>query len=102
MPKKYNVYLNLKILYCWGFPGGPVVKTLCFQRTGHGFNPWSGELTSCMPRSAAEAKQNKTLLLKNVNHHLSLQRVIIFFQYQKKVTSLITDHHNKYNYNEKV
>ena len=24
------------------FPGGPVVKTLCFQCRGHGFNPWWG------------------------------------------------------------
>ena len=29
---------------CWlrHFPGSPVVKTLCFQCRGHGFNPWSG------------------------------------------------------------
>ena len=27
----------------WGdFPGGRVVKTLCCQRRGHGFEPWSG------------------------------------------------------------
>ena len=25
----------------WDFPGGPVVKTLCFQCRGHGFDPWS-------------------------------------------------------------
>ena len=24
------------------FPGGPLVKTLCFQCRGKGFNPWSG------------------------------------------------------------
>ena len=24
------------------FPGGPVVKTLCFHCRGHGFSPWSG------------------------------------------------------------
>ena len=24
------------------FPGGPVVKTLSFQRRGHNFNPWLG------------------------------------------------------------
>ena len=23
------------------FPGSPVVKTLCFHCTGHGFDPWS-------------------------------------------------------------
>ena len=30
------------------FPGGPVVKTLCFQGRGHEFNPWLGKFfTSC-------------------------------------------------------
>ena len=24
-------------------PGGPVVKTRCFQRRGHRFDPWSGD-----------------------------------------------------------
>ena len=24
----------------WKFPGGPVVKTPCFQRKGPGFDPW--------------------------------------------------------------
>ena len=24
------------------FPGGPVVKTQCFQCKGHGFSHWSG------------------------------------------------------------
>ena len=35
------------------------------------------------------------LLLKNANHHMSLQRVVV-------VTSEITDHHNNYNNDEKV
>ena len=26
----------------WDFPGGPVVKTLCFHCKGHRFGPWSG------------------------------------------------------------
>ena len=26
----------------WDFPGGPVVKTLCSQCMGPGFDPWSG------------------------------------------------------------
>ena len=26
------------------FPGGPVVKTLCSQHRGHGFNPWLGKI----------------------------------------------------------
>ena len=25
-----------------GFPGGPVVRTLCFHFRGCGFDPWSG------------------------------------------------------------
>lgn len=24
-------------------PGGPVVKTVCFQLRKHGFSPWSGD-----------------------------------------------------------
>ena len=45
------------------FPGGPVVKTLCFHCSGGcgrgGFNPWFGELTSHMPRGQ-ENHQKKT------------------------------------------
>ena len=26
----------------WDFPGGPVIKTLCSQCMGPGFDPWSG------------------------------------------------------------
>lgn len=26
----------------WDVPGRPMVKTLCFQRMGHKFDPWSG------------------------------------------------------------
>ena len=34
------------------FPGGPVVRTLCFHCWGPGFNPWSGswDLASCVVR----------------------------------------------------
>ena len=27
---------------CRDFPGGPAVKTPCFQCRGYGFDPWSG------------------------------------------------------------
>ena len=30
--------------WTWDFPGGLVVKTLCFQHRGHEFNPWSGKI----------------------------------------------------------
>ena len=33
---------NSKAGQIWGFPGGPVVKILCFQCRGHGFDPWLG------------------------------------------------------------
>ena len=39
------------------FPGSPVVKALCSQRRGHGFDPWSG---SCMPHSQKKKKKNVT------------------------------------------
>ena len=28
----------------WDFPGGPVVKILCFHCRGDGSNPWSGQI----------------------------------------------------------
>ena len=36
--KKREMYKVLKP----DFPGGPVVKILCFQHRGHRFNPWLG------------------------------------------------------------
>ena len=33
---------------------GPVVKTSCFYCEGYGFNPWSGNLRSHMPRGSAK------------------------------------------------
>ena len=41
----------------WDFPGCPMVKTLCFQCKGCGFNPW--ELKSHMPGSMAKKKKKK-------------------------------------------
>ena len=38
---KKNQY-NAKIETHRDFPGGPGVKTPCFQCRGHGFNPWLG------------------------------------------------------------
>ena len=40
------------------FPGGPAVKTLCFHRRGHGFDPWWGTKIPHAPRSAAERKKD--------------------------------------------
>ena len=44
---------------------------------------------------------NFKILLKSINHHLSIQRDIIFLQ-QLHQRSLITDHHNKYNANKSL
>ena len=38
----YPVRIYLKSGGKRDFPGGPVVKILCFHFRGHGFNPWSG------------------------------------------------------------
>ena len=46
------VMTALKLL--WEFPGGPVVRTPCFHCRGHRFDPWSGNLRSCMPCGAAK------------------------------------------------
>ena len=36
------IYLSLKFLGGTSLASGPVVKTPCSQRRGHGFNPWLG------------------------------------------------------------
>ena len=33
-------YLIQSSCYLWNFPGGPVVKILCFQCKGSWFDPW--------------------------------------------------------------
>ena len=142
MSKKQCVYLNLKITYCWGFPGGAVVESLPANAGDAGSSPGLGgshmprsdwargpqllglrvwslcsaagrggprQWEACAPRwRVAPARRNrgkpshrngeptqpkinkkknktKNLLLRNANHHLSLQRVVV-------VTSKITDH----------
>ena len=42
------------------FPGGPVVNTPCFQCRGPEFDPWVGELSSCMPHRVAKKKKKKS------------------------------------------
>ena len=44
----------------WDFPGSPVVKILCFQCRGHGFDSWLGnkDPTCCMAQPK-EKKMNK-------------------------------------------
>ena len=46
------------------FPGGPVLKTPCFHCRGHGLDPWSRELRSHMPHSAAKKKKKSERWLK--------------------------------------
>ena len=38
-----NTVLAFKHIQSCDFCGGPVVKTLCSQCRGHGFDPWSGD-----------------------------------------------------------
>ena len=44
MPLLDNKHHKVKDLYSGDFPGGSVVKTLCFHCRGHGFDPWWGDL----------------------------------------------------------
>ena len=37
-----QLFQTLKVDVVWGFPGGPVAKTLCSQCWGHGFHRRSG------------------------------------------------------------
>ena len=41
----------------WDFPGGPVVKTLCFHCRGRGFDPWLGKFR--IPHRVAKKKKKK-------------------------------------------
>ena len=40
------IVLNVKMENCKGLPGGPEVKTPCFPRRGHKFNPGQGTTVS--------------------------------------------------------
>lgn len=51
-------------------PVGPAVKTPHFQCRGRGFNPWSGNLRSHMPHSAA--KINFFLVFQKLKEDLGL------------------------------
>ena len=37
------IYTHTHIWHNWDFPGGPVVKILCFHCRADGSNPWSGQ-----------------------------------------------------------
>ena len=48
------------------FPGSPVVKTLCFHCTGHGFDPWSeNEDPTCHAVCSKKKKKRVILHLKS-------------------------------------
>ena len=55
---------------CLGdFPGVPVVKTLCFHITGHGFDCWSrDEDTTCCPTWPKKQKKGVSFLTLYSNH----------------------------------
>ena len=38
--RNYKGISSLSEIVRKDFPGSPVVKTLCFQCKGHGFDPW--------------------------------------------------------------
>ena len=55
-----------KIAFPWDFPGGPVVKTLCFHCRGCGFDPCSGN-------------QDPTCLVATNKSHHSLPALFLYF-----------------------
>ena len=50
----------LKMCSIWDFPGGPVVKILCFRCRMCKFDPWSGKPRSHMPRGQKQKKFSST------------------------------------------
>ena len=50
------------------FPGGPVVKILCFYHMGYGFDSWSGKFH--MLHSAAKKKKKKWKKEKEMQAHM--------------------------------
>lgn len=59
IPFTEEVKVILKRKAAWDFAGGPVVKTLRFQCSGCGFDPWSGKLRSHMPHCARPKKKKR-------------------------------------------
>ena len=54
-------YKYLKMVR-WELPGGLVVRTWRFHCRGPEFNPWSGNLRSCRPRSVAKKIKIKKMV----------------------------------------
>ena len=53
------VLMKVNAILKWNignFPGGPVVKTPCFQWRGCGFDPWSGNHDLAMQRGQKQKK----------------------------------------------
>ena len=55
-----------------GFPGSPVVRAPRFHCWGHGFDPWSGNLRSCMLRGMAKKTKTKTNQKQTQKTHIFL------------------------------
>ena len=69
MYKNRCVDLNLKIPYR-DFPGGPLVKTLCFQCRGHRFDPCSGNLDPKCCMAWSKIKTKLSLKNKQILHYM--------------------------------
>ena len=45
----------------WNFPDGPMVKTLCSQYRGPGFDPWPGNWGTKLPSPPPHTHKNRTI-----------------------------------------
>lgn len=55
------------------FPGGPVVKTLCFHCKACGLNPWLGnKIPPCLASQPKSEKKKKFIHLKYSNNKYHL------------------------------
>ena len=55
------------------FPGGPVVKTLCSQHRGRGFEIWTGN-----PGGAAKTQTNKKPFLLSATYTIFFMNIPMF------------------------
>ena len=76
----------------FNFPGGPVVKILCFQCRGHGFDSWTKGTKILHPLWQKKLKNCKTKTKNWLKDNCTYQLIIIESQEIKPNYSILLDH----------